>query len=77
VIDPAPAVARQVSRVLNAQGLATAAGGPGRLVYYTSGDPAAFDRVRQQLGLEPAEVRAVRWLDNDIVEAAPAAPHAG
>jgi glutamate racemase len=76
VIDPAPAVARQVSRVLNAQGMAPAAGEQGRLVYYTSGDPATFDRVRQQLGLEPAAVRAVRWLENAIVEAAPAAPGA-
>jgi glutamate racemase len=74
VIDPAPAVARQVGRVLEANGLTATADGRGSLVYYTSGDPATFARVRQRLGIEPAEVRAVRWIENEIVEAAPAPP---
>ena len=68
VIDPAPAVARQAGRVLEANGLTPAAGGRGSLVYYTSGDPATFARVSQRLGIEPAEVRAVRWIENEIVE---------
>ena len=74
VIDPAPAVARQVGRVLEARGLTPAAGERGSLVYYTSGDPQAFDRVRQRLGIESGEVRAVQWLENEIEEVRPAKP---
>jgi len=74
VIDPAPAVARQVGRVLEARGLTPAAGERGSLVYYTSGDPEAFDRVRQRLSVEPGEVRAVQWLENQIEEVRPAKP---
>jgi len=76
VIDPAPAVARQVGRVLEARGLTPAAGERGSLVYYTSGDPEAFDRVRQRLSVEPGEVRAVQWLENQIEEVRPAKPDA-
>ena len=69
VIDPAPAVARQVGRVLEANRLAPAAGGGrGSLVYYTSGEPTTFAWVRRRLGIEPAEVRAVRWIENEIVQ---------
>jgi glutamate racemase len=69
VIDPAPAVARQVGRVLASRGLAPAAGERGALIYYTSGDPAVFDYVRQRLGIEAGEVRAVKWVADAIVEA--------
>ncbi len=72
VIDPAPAVARQVGRVLEGRGLTPAAGERGSLVYYTSGEPEAFDRVRQRLGIEPGEVRPVRWFEYQIEEIRPA-----
>jgi glutamate racemase len=68
VIDPAPAVARQVERVLGPAGVPPA-GAAGRLVYYTSGQREAFDRVRQRLGIEMAEVRLVRWVGNEVCEA--------
>jgi len=28
-----------------------------------------FDRVRERLGIEPAEVRVVRWAGNEVCEA--------
>ena len=77
VIDPAPAFARQVGRVLAASGLASASGLAGamppserrRLTYYTSGDCANFKRVLLRLEIEPGEVRAVQWLGGDLQEA--------
>jgi glutamate racemase len=68
VIDPAPAVARQVARVwasLEAGASIGAAphpaGAPGALTYSTSGSPAAFAAMLPVLGLPPSPVRAVRW----------------
>jgi glutamate racemase len=68
VIDPAPAVARQVGRLLASAGQSPL-GGAGRLVYYTSGDCAIFQQVRLRLGIEPAEVRGARWVGNEVDEA--------
>jgi glutamate racemase len=69
VIDPAPAVSRQVGRVLSARGVALPPGDPGRLRYYTSGDPDTFKRIRSRLEIEPGEVRAVQWQGSDLQEA--------
>ena len=41
VIDPAPAVARQIERLLQAQGIRNSAGTIGNIKFYTSGDPSA------------------------------------
>ncbi|MBL8057540.1 MAG: glutamate racemase [Anaerolineales bacterium] len=57
VVDPAPAVARQAARVLNGAG----GGRPGRVTYYTTGDPEAFRQAVARLGVAPAPVRAARW----------------
>lgn len=63
VIDPAPAVARQVMRLLEARGLLAAQGTDGRVMYLTTGDAERFRAsVRSLLG-EEGEVRAVRWTD--------------
>lgn len=62
VIDPAPAVARQVRRVLADGHRPTPMGDqPGRLNYFTSGVPREFGRVLARLQLEPGEVRGVTW----------------
>jgi glutamate racemase len=63
VIDPAPAVARQVERVLEQR---LEVGGQkseaqGGLTYFTSGSPREFQRALERLGLEAGEVRGVRW----------------
>ncbi len=60
VIDPAPAVARQVGRVLEQNGLA-AVPSTGKLAYFTSGPAADFERALEVLGIEKADVRGVRW----------------
>lgn len=49
LIDPAPAVARQVGRVLAQHGLLAPAGQPERHRFYTSGDPAAFSALARAL----------------------------
>jgi glutamate racemase len=66
VIDPAPAVARQVGRVLQPlparEGRAEA-----ESVYYTSGPAADFERALVKLKIESAGVRGVRWDGNSSV----------
>jgi len=65
VIDPAPAVARQVARVCQQFGAVPAGDERGRLAYFTSGPPAAFAAALSQLGLEPGPITGVRWVDDD------------
>jgi len=49
VIDPAPAVARQVGRVLEARGLRTTESTPGRVRYLTSGAPSQLEALLPRL----------------------------
>jgi len=61
VIDPSPAIARQVGRVMEQRGLLLA-GGAARHVFYTSGDAAAFaETVRQLAAVSEPAVHPVRW----------------
>jgi glutamate racemase len=62
VIDPAPAVARQTERLLEAAGM-LAGSEPGRLAVFTSGDA---EKLKEKLVLflgEDAKVDAVEWID--------------
>ena len=72
VIDPSPAVARQVGRVLvslpagrlHPEGAGegfSRSGGEGRLIYFTSGPPEHFQRALMQLGIDRGEMRSVKW----------------
>jgi glutamate racemase len=68
IIDPAPAVARQTVRVLDATvpswtdaPAKTSAGHRGTYVLYTSGETAHLARVATQLLPRPVPVRAARW----------------
>jgi len=54
VIDTGEAVARQVLRVLEAQGLSTPGPAPGHEHFYTSGDPALIEPVIRQLWQDPS-----------------------
>lgn len=66
VIDPAPAVARQVERV---SGQSSALGHPpalGRLKYFTSGEPTAFRQVLKCLGGEAGKVTQVQWKNDEL-----------
>jgi glutamate racemase len=65
VIDPAPAVARQAGRVLEARGW-LAAGDARERVFYTTGDAVRFGRaLRELLGLEEAARRAA-WAEGRL-----------
>jgi glutamate racemase len=67
VIDPAPAVARQVGRVLAELKLDNKTSEPGQVRCLTSGDPAQFSAfVGILLGLETAAM-LVHWQDDVIV----------
>lgn len=69
VIDPAPAVARQVGRLLDRHRLRTRPGHSGGVQYMTSGDPGAFAMsLRHLLGLE-GDVKKLVWVEIDLREA--------
>ena len=70
VIDPAPAVARQTTRLLEKRALRAPAGGHGRPRYYTSGNPRALRTVLPLLLGEDAEVAALRWEGDSLREGA-------
>lgn len=64
IVDPGPAIARQVQRVLDERGLRNGSPVPGSVTTTTSGDPAVFRRVLHTLlGEAPDrwDVRALRW----------------
>ncbi|MFW5941176.1 MAG: glutamate racemase [Chloroflexota bacterium] len=64
IIDPAPAVARQLRRVLAQNGLS--AGGSGSLRAYTTGSASALAALAQRLlGYEVA-VSGLRWRDGTL-----------
>jgi len=61
VIDPAPAVARQVRRVLEAPGHLNAGAERGRLEFYTSGQAAQMQSMLPGLLGEAGPVKAAAW----------------
>jgi glutamate racemase len=67
VIDPAPAVARQTGRLLEAGGLRNPSGSRGSLKFYTSGDPDGLRSLLPMLLGEMGEVERVTWLDGCVV----------
>ena len=71
VIDPAPAVAKQVRRVLEATGSRSEYGSQADLKLYTSGDP---DRLKSMLPVllgEGGEVEGVEWVSDHVVARQP------
>jgi len=74
VIDPAPAIARQVGRLLEANGLCSSAGQPGSVRYLTSGDPARLAALLPKLLGERSEVRLMRWIEGKLGENRTATP---
>jgi glutamate racemase len=67
VIDPAPAVARQVERLLEAGGMKNETKARGIVKLFTSGDPAAFQSLLPSLLGEDGEVIKVEWMDDSEV----------
>ena len=69
VIDPAPAIARQVGRVMTMHELQTPTSAPGRVQYLTSGDPLKLSRLLAVLIGEQAPVNRIHWQDGVLVNA--------
>ncbi len=61
IVDPAPAIARQVQRLLESKALTTTPASNGSLTCWTSGEPANFHVLLERLGLGSTEVRAAHW----------------
>lgn len=67
VIDPAPAVARQVRRLLEAGGKLNPLPAAGKVKFYTSGDPMALSALLPVLLGERGEVGQVDWQGESIL----------
>ncbi|MCS7179449.1 MAG: glutamate racemase [Anaerolineae bacterium] len=76
IIDPAPAVARQVRRILEGRDANARSAGqpPAPHTFYTTGDPVRLMRALERLVGIRTEVQALHWEGNEI--AFPAAPGA-
>lgn len=66
VIDPAPAVARQVKRVLNMYGIEREKHHQGRISYYTTGNVNSFERTVHLLTGEPIRASGLIWENNKV-----------
>jgi len=68
VIDPAPPVARQAGRLLEAGGMRSQAQSKGDVKFYTSGDPTLLKSMLPILLGESGEVSRANWLDHSHIE---------
>jgi glutamate racemase len=64
VIDPAPAIAKQTERLLEARGIRNGSGSKGEIKLYTSGDPGELKSILPILLGEAAKVERVEWIDD-------------
>jgi len=67
VIDPAPAVARQVRRRLEAGGLAAKANRDGRIVYITTAASPRLASLANLLIGQPGEMQAATWEAGELI----------
>jgi glutamate racemase len=67
VIDPAPAVARQVGRLLEARGMRSKSKSKGDVKFYTSGDPEVLKSMLPKLLGELGTVERVEWLSDHVI----------
>jgi len=65
VIDPAPAVARQVERLLTRDDLLVNHETISRLTYYTTGDPRKFESFLPRILLTQKPVAQLNWKNDD------------
>jgi glutamate racemase len=68
VIDPAPAVARQVKRQLEAAAMKNESRSDGDVKFYTSGDPDVLKSMLPILLAEVGKVESVIWQNDSHVE---------
>ncbi|HLO28733.1 MAG TPA: glutamate racemase [Anaerolineales bacterium] len=67
VIDPAPAVAKQTGRLLEAKGMRSKSGSNGEVKFYTSGDPEDLKSLLPVLLGETGEVEGVEWSGEYVI----------
>lgn len=67
VIDPAPAVARQVKRLLEAGGMKSDPSARGEVGFFTSGDPEALKSMLPLLLGESGEAERVEWESDSVI----------
>ena len=67
VIDPAPAVARQVKRLLEAGDLKNDPSSRGSVKFYTSGNPDTFKSLLPILLGENGEVESAKWINDRTI----------
>ena len=72
VIDPAPSVAKQIRRVLEANRLKKESNEQGRVKLYTSGDPEELKSLLPLLLGESGDVHKVEWASDHVVASASA-----
>lgn len=68
VIDPAPAVAKQTARLLDAQGLRNNLGSKGDIKFYTSGDPDELRLLLPMLLGESGSAQRISWLSDSSLK---------
>lgn len=68
VIDPAPSVAKQTARLLEARGLKNSSASNGDMEFFTSGESEALQSMLPILLGETGQVRNVEWLDDSHVK---------
>jgi glutamate racemase len=66
VIDPSPAVAQQVVRILDGMGLRSMSQVPNTVELFTSGKLIGFNKLLPSLFEEGGLVREVKWKSNEI-----------
>jgi len=66
VIDPAPAVAKQIKRLLEAGGMKSQVSTKGNIQFYTSGDPESLKSILPKLLGEVGKVEKVEWIDSGV-----------
>jgi glutamate racemase len=67
VIDPAPAVAKQTERLLEARGMRNQSGSNGELRFYTSGDKDSLKSLLPLLLGELGKAERVEWLNDATI----------
>ncbi|HUI89005.1 MAG TPA: glutamate racemase [Anaerolineales bacterium] len=67
VIDPAPAVARQTKRLIEANGMTRAADGRGEIRFFTSGNAESLQSLLPALLGETGHVSGIRWDENRVL----------
>jgi glutamate racemase len=67
VIDPAPSVAKQVRRVLEAQGMKNGSEVQGDVRFYTSGHAEELESLLPMLLGEPGNVEKVEWEGDHVI----------